>query len=966
MRLFLSLFVCFFFNTAFSQNIKVSGNITDKNTGEILIGASVIYGKGIGVNTDFDGNFSFFTNSGSRKITISYVGYKQITTEIQVDSKTPFLKFKLDPIKLKEVHIVADVARDRETPVAFSTVSLKKVNEELASQDIPMILNSTPGVYATQSGGGDGDARITIRGFNQRNVAVMIDGIPVNDMENGWVYWSNWSGLDAVTSNIQVQRGLGASKIAIPSVGGTMNMITKGIGNKKGGTIKQSVGSYGKLKTNIGYNSGKLKNGWGYTLAGSYKKGNGFVDQTWSEGFFYYTKIQKEFNNHTLTFSAMGAPQKHGQRSYKSDIATYDTIFARNLGDSSSFDTVINEEQRIINRGINYNKHWGNINRWTIDNNGDTIHNRSILNTRKNYFHKPQYSLRHFWIVNEKFHISNISYLSIGNGGGTRLSGEQEYTNNGQINLQLAYDNNMSDSVTPFFPLGINVDPLYSDTLNKARTILQSSINNHFWYGFLSTANYQLNNEIELSGGIDFRSYKGEHYREVYDLLGADYFIEDEPNGLQTTKIKVVGDKTGYHNDAFVKWIGSFGQFEYKNEKISAFLNISGSRSGHKRHDHFSKKTLELSAGTYTLKNSYSDYLDTIQVYSDSIVEVGYSLDQSLNDTNRSVMVMDEYTDINSGQSYNLNSNEAKGDITDWYWITGYTLKTGANYNINDYNNIFFNIGHISKAPRFNNIFDYDNQLFREIKNEKVNAIEFGYSYRSRSFSSNINVYNTQWKNKPHSKGIKITIDDIDYKSNVNGMDASHKGIEFDGALKINQKFTVEGLISLGDWIWTSADSVRFFDDNNNPVLDESGNEFISSFDAKGVHVGDAAQTQYGISIRYEPNKVSYIKIRATHFDDYYSDFDPLSLNGSNARRESWKIPSYQLIDLHSGYKIKLTKENKLDLRLSIINLLDKTYISDAQNNDSYSSIYNNFDAKSAGVFFGLGRRINISAKINF
>ena len=126
MRLFFGLFLCFFFITAFSQNIKVSGNISDKNTGETLIGASVIYGKGMGVSTDFDGNFSFFTNYGERKITISYVGYKQISKDIKIDGKTPFLKFELEPIKLKEVHIVADVARDRETPVAFSTVSLKK------------------------------------------------------------------------------------------------------------------------------------------------------------------------------------------------------------------------------------------------------------------------------------------------------------------------------------------------------------------------------------------------------------------------------------------------------------------------------------------------------------------------------------------------------------------------------------------------------------------------------------------------------------------------------------------------------------------------------------------------------------------------------------------------------------------------------------------------------------------------
>ena len=149
----------------------------------------------------------------------------------------------------------------------------------------------------------------------------------------------------------------------------------------KSGTIKQDIGSFGRLKTSIGYNSGKMDNGWGFTLAGSYKKGSGFVQETWTEGYFYYAKIQKEIGNHTLTFSAMGAPQKHGQRSYKSDIATYDTTFAKSLGDTSSFDG------RIINQGIDYNKHWGNIDRWTLDANGDTIHNHSILNTKQNYFH---------------------------------------------------------------------------------------------------------------------------------------------------------------------------------------------------------------------------------------------------------------------------------------------------------------------------------------------------------------------------------------------------------------------------------------------------------------------------------------------------------------------------------------------------------------------------------------------------
>ena len=54
----------------------------------------------------------------------------------------------------------------------------------------------------------------------------MINGMPVNDMENGAVYWSNWAGLSDITSAMQVQRGLGASKLAIASVGGTINVVT--------------------------------------------------------------------------------------------------------------------------------------------------------------------------------------------------------------------------------------------------------------------------------------------------------------------------------------------------------------------------------------------------------------------------------------------------------------------------------------------------------------------------------------------------------------------------------------------------------------------------------------------------------------------------------------------------------------------------------------------------------------------
>ena len=56
---------------------------------------------------------------------------------------------------------------DEKTPVAYTTVDKEEMEFRLGSQDVPMALNTTPSVYATQQGGGAGDARINVRGFNQ-------------------------------------------------------------------------------------------------------------------------------------------------------------------------------------------------------------------------------------------------------------------------------------------------------------------------------------------------------------------------------------------------------------------------------------------------------------------------------------------------------------------------------------------------------------------------------------------------------------------------------------------------------------------------------------------------------------------------------------------------------------------------------------------------------------------------------
>ena len=257
--LFVALAVVFS-STAFAQS-TVTGTIID--TEAPLLGANIVVkGTTKGAISDFDGKFTLTTDAASGEVVISYVGYISQTIAFSGSQDLGTITLSPSQVGLEEILITASVAVDRKTPVAVSTIMAAEIQEKIGSQELPEILKSTPSIYATKTGGGFGDGRINVRGFNSRNTAIMINGIPVNDMENGWVYWSNWAGLSDVTTAMQVQRGLGSSKLAISSVGGTINVITKSTEKEQGGVVSFGGGNDGYLKTTVSYNSGKSENGF--------------------------------------------------------------------------------------------------------------------------------------------------------------------------------------------------------------------------------------------------------------------------------------------------------------------------------------------------------------------------------------------------------------------------------------------------------------------------------------------------------------------------------------------------------------------------------------------------------------------------------------------------------------------------------------------------------------------------------
>ena len=309
---------------------SISGTVASEK-GEPLVGANVVVnGTDLGAAANVDGVYSIKIEPGSYTVTASVIGYTSTTKSIDV-SGDETLDFGLivSVVEMSALEVLASRA-DEKTPVAYTTVSKEDMEVRLGSQDIPMALNTTPSVYATQQGGGAGDARINVRGFNQRNVAVMINGVPQNDMENGWVYWSNWDGVADAAHSIQMQRGLSAVNLATPSIGGTMNVITDPAAHEKGGKYKQEVGAGGFLKSTINYNSGLI--GDKLALSGTIvrKTGDGLIDKLWTDAWAYYFGSSYQMNDkHRFELYAIGAPQRHGQNLYKQNVMAYDQEIGR-------------------------------------------------------------------------------------------------------------------------------------------------------------------------------------------------------------------------------------------------------------------------------------------------------------------------------------------------------------------------------------------------------------------------------------------------------------------------------------------------------------------------------------------------------------------------------------------------------------------------------------------------------------
>ena len=918
----------FLLSTSILAQSKVEGTVVDESG--TIPGATVVEkGTSNGTTTDFDGKFSLEVN-GTAEIQISFVGYKSQSFVISTNTDLGEIILIVDDNVLEEVFVTGTVhlAKDRETPVAVSTITSIDIQKNLGTQELPEMLNNTPSVYATKQGGGFGDSRINIRGFDQSNTAVMINGQPVNDMENGWVYWSNWAGLADVTSAMQVQRGLGASKLAIASVGGTINVVTKSSSVAEGGTVMAVAGNNGYQKYLANYNTGKLESGFSFSILLSTFKGDGYIDGTKGAGSNYFIGLGYEVSEkHNLQFIFTGAPQWHHQKSFEPSISDHQ-LYQEGGPDPTA--TTPNRK---------YNSDWGYL-------------NGEEYSFRRNFYHKPVMSLNWEYKITDSQLLSVVLYGSWGRGGGTgemgRINGGRQYqfkdanglipvdnftswnaggTVNDPLNSRFDTPRTVYPAYPGFYNDGndghpeiddINGDPIAGGKYGSDNGISRrASMNSHNWYGTIINYHNDVSEHWSFDVGADVRRYKGIHYRVVNDVLGADAYVDYDninypaPNNAHIIMPDEFVDATAswnpwddiesqekidYYNDGLVGWQGLFGQGEWKNDAVSVFVQASFSNQGYERIDYFSEPPESQKTG---VKN-----------------------------------------------------------------LTGGNIKAGLNWRINDVHNVFFNSGYYSKQPLFDAVYiNYGNNLNPDLVNEKIIGLELGYGIRTAKLNLNANLYRTSWADRFESASVTLfedTEQEFRGTANYEGVTEIHTGIEVDFLWRILDNLRINGMVSIGHWEYKGNSDADIYDDNQNLVG-------TTTLYLDGVKVGDAAQTTAALGVSYDFFKGFSAGLNWRYAANLYADFNVVDFRDED-NLGAIKLPSFNLVDARISYTWLMKKGNSLGFSLNVNNVFDELYISESDTNyhvrdgdDTWKGI-----ATGNRVFFGWGRTWNFAIRFRW
>lgn len=732
-----------------------------------------------------------------------------------------------------------------------------------------------------------GAVRFRIRGYDADQFGTYINGVPMENLDNGFTPYGQWGGLNDVFRNRESTLGLMPTTFAYGGIGGLTSFDTRASHQRKQTSINYASSNRNySNRIMLTHSTGLNSKGWAFSFSGSRRWADeGFTDGTYYDGWSFYLAVDKRFNDrHLLSFAAFGTPTENGRQG--ASVTEMVNLAGNNF----------------------YNPYWGYQN--------GKKRNASIARS-----FQPIGILTHDWKISDKTTLVSAASVTYGNRSVTGLDWynaadprpdyyrylpsyqlDPNYAeqvkeelmgdvNKRQINWDALYNTNYNSFDVVHNAFGITGNDAAG---KRSHYILENRIVNTLKYSFNSTLNTTLSEHASLSAGITYQSQRNNYYKKVDDLLGGDFYVDvnqfgerDFPsnpdagqNNLNTpNRILGVGDKFGYNYDINIKRGSVWLQGVFKFRKIDFFV---------------------------ATEHSYTSFY--------------------------------RYGNVKTGL---FPANSYGKSATNNFYNSG--IKGGVTYKINGRNYLFANGSYESRAPFFENAyiaprtrdFVQDN-----LKSEEILSTEAGYAMNAPKLKIRATGYFTQFKNQLDV----LTFYNDEFQNFVNyaigNIGKIHMGVEFGAEAKVYKGLSLTAAAAIGKYYYNTRQSATVTADNSSAILSKDVVVYSKNFNVP------TPQQAYTIGLDYRSPRYWFVTANFNYFDKMYLSINPIrrtesAVSGVVEGTDLWhqivdqtELKPQYTVDLFAGYSWlmnrrfhNLKKRTYVLFNVGVNNLLDNREI---------------------------------------
>ncbi len=905
-KFFLTLLVVFMAIYVQAQNATLRGSLANAE-GKPLAGAKVMVGMQQFLS-DTEGKFvATGISYGTTELNFDMDGYETKTMTVEVNSP----EVNLGMVQMKAGGLEKNVMYQSEV-----SASAVESEDDIKEQYIGGLLHSANDIFVSTAGYTLSAGYFRPRGYDNEYAEVSIGGLSMNDPETGRPNYSDWGGLNDATRYKESVYGLSPSRFAFGSLAGTTDLDVRASHQRK--QIKASYAfsnrSY-QHRAMVTASTGMMENGWAATVSLSTRQGNfGYVEGTSYDAYSYFLSVEKKIGKkHYISFTGFGAPAKRGMQS-----------------------AAVQEVYDLLNDNY-YNPNWG----WQ---------NGEVRNSRIRTTHEPVILLTHYFDINDKMKLTTTLGTSFGRMGTTALNWYDaadprpdyyRYLPSYQENRDLdeAADPSVVQALTEAWQNDesfsqINWDRLYQTNYlsylngDQAKYILEERRLDHVQGGLSSHLNYEINNHIFFTGGLNVNLYKSHNYKVIADML-------DGMSDINT-------------GEAYEGWwvdIDQYSERDFPSDTLILQNDLNnpdrivrkGDKYGYDYNIHMNKGSLW---GVAEFTFNHFDFYAGLNLTGSQYWRTGN-------------MKNGRFADDSYGKSEKHN-------------FFDYAVKAGVTYKPTGRHYILLNGAYMTMAPSFSDVYlspRVRNTVIPEIKSKKVFSADLSYIVRYPKFNARVTAFHTMFWNDTKVNGFYH--DDLRTFVNYMMFDINkvHQGIELGAEIKIIPVLSATLVASYGNYRYTNRPTGYMSVENGS--LPDS----MQTIYCKNFYVNGTPQAAGSLGLKFNHN-YWFANLNANLFANNWVDF-------SAARRTVEAIQylypgDARVTSITEQYKANAKPQFTLDASVSKSFKIKKFYlilngsVSNILNNtkmitSGYEQLrfdYNTLDTNKfpAKYYYGLGR----------